>query len=404
MASPFLTPSINQMPQITIQFCGHPDHGLDAIDNELAEYLRGMLSSAPAPAPNVSMEQWETLDAVLTLHYIHPFLYCRAVRLPDNCHPPATVMASWRDRFLKSRARLMRLEIQLAEILNTFRENHIRLLVLKGPAIGNTVYDDPAARPFADLDLLVAPENMVAARNLLKKSGYHWLGNRYELSQDFYYEESFIPHAGGMFGIELHWALDGFSRIGRKEHVDQLFDRAITVKSGNLTFEALDPVDAMIHRALKNVYHKDKEMRLIWLVDVALLAQRISEAGLWPVLQERSVAWHARLALELSLLVAKEWTAPDLPEGFEDFAAWPHPSEAEIILWRHADSRHDSLMAYIGFYLRSSKKPLEKIASLAHLLFPSPAYMQVAYPPARGIRLPLSYARRLWAWLNKSRS
>jgi hypothetical protein len=72
------------------------------------------------------------------------------------------------------------MERQLREILDTFGRENISSLVLKGPALAWTVYPDPATRPFADIDLLVRPDQYMKARNILNQLGYRSQLDRFE--------------------------------------------------------------------------------------------------------------------------------------------------------------------------------------------------------------------------------
>lgn len=60
----------------------------------------------------------------------------------------------------------------LEEILTIFHEEEIQPILLKGAALSLTLYPDPALRPMRDLDILVAPQEVNRAQQLLKANGY----------------------------------------------------------------------------------------------------------------------------------------------------------------------------------------------------------------------------------------
>lgn len=60
----------------------------------------------------------------------------------------------------------------LRDILMQFQENDLTALVLKGAALCHTLYPDPGLRPMRDMDLLLHPDTVDIAQELLKKNGF----------------------------------------------------------------------------------------------------------------------------------------------------------------------------------------------------------------------------------------
>ncbi|NIR15085.1 MAG: nucleotidyltransferase family protein, partial [Desulfobacterales bacterium] len=103
--------------------------------------------------------------------------------------------------------RSLHMERQLQEIIEAFQEQGVRVLVLRGPALAFSLYPDPAMRPSGDLDLLVIPEHVVQARDILESLGYRCLARRFETARDFFREECFVHQEspGNKFPVDLHW-------------------------------------------------------------------------------------------------------------------------------------------------------------------------------------------------------
>jgi hypothetical protein len=83
----------------------------------------------------------------------------------------------------------------LADVARAFDERGVRYLLLKGPAFARWLYDDPVARPYDDIDLLVEQGGLPSARRTLAELGFerrlagmrshertthheHWVGAR----------------------------------------------------------------------------------------------------------------------------------------------------------------------------------------------------------------------------------
>jgi hypothetical protein len=386
-----------------LTLCGESPNALLDFPNELIVYISSLLKNEALPPPELPINQWSEVLSCLRSHWIIPLLYWQISSLAPENHPPEEVMNKMRKSFLISRVRCLRMEKQLDEIIKAFHNEEVQILVLKGPSLALSVYPDPALRPSSDLDLLVLSEQMSQARAILEELGYQNLGKRFEHSRDFYSEETFLhqKNARDNRAIELHWDLHAFSGISREVKVEELFQRAVKIEKAGLTFETLHPVDALIHRAINMAIWHNKDIRLIWIYDTALLAQRLKGSKDWEVLLERSVDWRARLALEYSLKMAQVWIGLKLPKRFDDFSRWPPPTETEAGFWSDAQLRHDRLTSFLRLHWSHTTGVFKKARFLLHLLFPSPRIIRLDYPPAHNWLLPFSYVRRLYRWFKQ---
>jgi hypothetical protein len=386
-----------------LTLCGEPRNALLRLPNDLLSYISSLLRDESPRLPNVSMNQWSDLLSHLIQHGILPLLYWKICSMLQEFRPPEDIISQLKKAFLLNSMSYLQIKRQLGEIVRPFQSEGVRLLVLKGPALGWSIYPDPAMRPSCDLDLLVLPDQIAQARAILVRLGYKCLGKRFKHCKDFYCEESFIPqnYARNNRPVELHWDLHSFSGISRDVRIEDLFLRAVKVESSDLTFETLHPVDALIHRAINMALYHNRVIRLIWIYDMALLARQLVVPDDWKVLQERSVAWRARLALENSLKMAQVWVGLKLPDRFSEFSSWPRPTETEVAAWSDALLRHNRITSFFRLHWSNSSEPLEKTRFLFHLLFPNPKIIRIRYPPSHKWLIPLSYVRRWHRWLRQ---
>jgi len=387
-----------------MKLCGTSDEILLDLPDELLTYVKSVLKNESPLAPKASLDEWSRLLNFLRANWMVPFAYRKIASLPQECHPPEAMTDEMRQAFLVSVVRSLHMERQLQEIIEAFRERDVRVLILRGPALAFSLYPDPAMRTSSDLDLLVMPKNVVQARGILESLGYTCLAKRFEVARDFFREECFIDqkNSGNKFPVDLHWVhweLHPFFKGSEKVEMEDLFQRAWKVETPTLAFETLHPVDYLIHSAIHLVMIHRMEMRLSWIYDTALLAQYLQVPDDWERLQERSVAWRARLPLEHCLKMAQAWAGLELPEGFEDFSAWPRPSEDEADVW--ADTMHHHWVTVL--LKRSLANPsliLKRVPSLLRLLFPHPDMVRLCYPTSSNWLLPISYVRRWFRWID----
>jgi hypothetical protein len=387
-----------------LNLCGTEDKCFLDVSDELLAYICSVLREEAPLAPEASEDEWSNLLYFLQAHWIIPFVYRKIGCLPHECLPPETITDEMRQVFLVSCVRSLHMERQLQEIIEAFREQDVQVLVLRGPALAFSLYEDPAMRPSGDLDLLVLPEQVVQARDILESLGYTCLARRFETARDFFREECFIhqENPGNKFPVDLHWVhweLHPFFNGSEEVEIQDLFHRAWKVETPTLAFQTLHPVDYLIHSAIHLIMIHKNEMRLSWIYDTALLAQHLQVPDDWETLQERCVAWRARLPLEQCLKMAQVWAGLELPEEFDDFSIWPRPTEDETAVW--ADTMHHHWVTIL--LKRSLSNPsllLKRVPSLLRLLFPHPDMVRYCYPASSDWLLPVSYVRRWFRWVD----
>jgi hypothetical protein len=88
----------------------------------------------------------------------------------------------------------------LDQVHQIFEAENIPYLVFKGAALRYSIYDDPAHRPSADIDILINPSDKESAVACLAKAGF-----------DYYCDEQNISHEVTLtrhsVAIDLHWAI-----------------------------------------------------------------------------------------------------------------------------------------------------------------------------------------------------
>lgn len=73
---------------------------------------------------------------------------------------------------ISTRGAILRVDATTAEVTRAFRAAGIRSILLKGPAVARWLYEDRAARPYTDSDLLVSPDDVAAAEDVLRGLGF----------------------------------------------------------------------------------------------------------------------------------------------------------------------------------------------------------------------------------------
>ena len=127
----------------------------------------------------------------------------------------ATVLA---DHLEHARRRVQRLTAALHDVLEVFAAARIRATVLKGMHTSHTYFAEPALRPMADLDVSVAPGDIVGAERALRDAGYAPLPAT-QLARPYRTDwrppgtpvelrSLALTHADDPFQVDLHGTLD----------------------------------------------------------------------------------------------------------------------------------------------------------------------------------------------------
>ena len=90
-----------------------------------------------------------------------------------------------------------------------FASKNVRVIVLKGAALAETIYENIAARPMADVDILVQKKDVDDALNLLTALGYERIANEARPGITTTYENELVLQKSGRKNVllELHWSL-----------------------------------------------------------------------------------------------------------------------------------------------------------------------------------------------------
>jgi hypothetical protein len=353
--------------------------------------------------PKVSIEQWIRLTDILNHNRIIPFLYSRIGVLPENLRPPKYITNIMREYFLASRVRNIKMDKQLERLLLVFKQEQVKVLVMKGPAIAWSVYPDPAMRPYDDIDLLVLPSQFVKAREVMEILGYRCEAKIFEIFKDVQFEEHFHYRGRSIkeLLVEIHWDLHRFYGAKQNIALDDLFHNAITVNTPVFSFEIFNPIDALMHMVSHTGFSHTKDIRLSWICDIAQISSRLEIPEDWLLLQRRSVEWGIRLLLEKFLKMAEAWNGIKIPDKFADFSCWPKPSKIELVLWPHITKRHESALSMLKLRIPGNLGFFERMHLLFCLILPKPDHVRVDFPYRYKWQIPWSYIQYWLKWLAK---
>jgi hypothetical protein len=236
---------------------------------------------------------WLHLEALAESHGLLPLLCweIKAVR-------PGIVPSSIEEKFQQNLRNSMLLTSALFRILDLFAENRIPAIPFKGPTLAVAAYGNLSLRTFADLDILIRPEDVWRARDLLFSDGYASNLKLASSRQSAYlhsYDELVLYGPSESPLVELHWAF-----VPRHFSVSlespELWARAQALAIGSRTVPSLSPEDLFLVLSVHGAKHCWSHLGLV--CDAARL---ISATDLpWPSLLARA----RRLGIHRMVLLA----------------------------------------------------------------------------------------------------
>jgi hypothetical protein len=211
-----------------------------------------------------------------------------------NCNSPLS------EANLPITVHLLRAEITYKKLRELLAKNNIAVLLLKGPHLGNTVYDSPRDRLYGDLDILVRPGDFEKAAGLILADGFGpFAFNEFapEIQRDFKHWE-FISPWGVM--VELHRWLSGHDRYPLDSA--GLFARAEKFYFGETAALGLGSEDLLLHLCLHmgTSYFQVIERKHVFDIARLLKKQKVD----WPVFCERAKKAGARAIVYYALQAA----------------------------------------------------------------------------------------------------
>jgi hypothetical protein len=299
----------------------------------------------------------------------------------------------------------LRNEIMLAELgrlLEQLAAAGIDVIVLKGAALIGLLYRDSALRPMTDIDLLVRPNQVEAAAELLHGEGYRIEGPTREIGQILAYEnellltkQTALPALLPEFVVELHWHL--FDSPHHQHAIDLawFWEERTEIGVGDRSIPVLAPSAQLIHLAGHLALHH-QHRGLLWQYDIYRLLQDWGPALAWPEILEQARACELIGPLRdvLSDLAAR-WRAPVPPAVLAQLAAMEDSPRAMAIYASMTRAERTSTQR-LWTDLAGLPTWRDRVRFAWRNIVPPPVYMRERYGLRHGWQLPLAYGYRWW--------
>jgi hypothetical protein len=362
--------------------------------DRLHELARALVDDTALAAAGADADVQTALWDLATEQAVHVLLAWRIV---------GAAGASWSaERRAAARAALAAAavadEIQRRDVVRTataFAEAGVDALVLKGAAWAHLLYTDPALRPRLDADILIAPPAFDAADRVLRGLGYE--PPPVHTSELVTSQRSYQRTAAQrlVVQVDLHWRVTNRLAFANALPFARVWPRRMRVDAldGAWTMGLVDALQlACVHR----VAHHGDRPELLWLMDIDLLAARLSDAE-WRDLVEQAERNGLIGACALGLARATEWFGTRVPPDVRTaFAAHSDETLDQTFLQAQIDP-----LGILASDWRATGSWSTRLRLVTAHVFPAPDYIRARYGVQRSIWLPFLYAHRAISGLSR---
>jgi Uncharacterised nucleotidyltransferase len=259
---------------------------------------------------------WDFVIARAQPHALIPLLYRNLGEFCADLVPSAVLRQLESDNRVNAE-RNRKNTAEMIRVLRKFKAANISAVPYKGPALAVMAHGDIELRKFWDLDIVVRPRDIIAAKSLLISLGYEWhpmqgqvTGRNESRNFRVWHEYSFIqPDTRAM--VDLHWRITP-SRFPFNVDLNQIWKHLAPARLLDEDIQTFPPEILLLFLCV----HGSKDMwwkRIGWICDIAELMASNPDLD-WSYSFELAKKTGARRMLLLGLALAHELLQAPLPE------------------------------------------------------------------------------------------
>ena len=252
------------------------------------------------------------LSVLASRHGVLPLVYKTLSNLPGTVHSSSRLLSKLESAYQTIARRNMLLSAELLRIVRLFESSGITCLPFKGPTLALRAYGDITLRQYGDLDLLVPPEQISEAAEILSAHGYRSFGSLTLLNDPVWLEaakDMVFQHQKSGVVVELHWKL--FHRTFADARTQaRLWTQPDQLTLQRHTLPVLPDETLLTYLCIHGARHLWE--RLEWIVDIdRLIRNRPID---WAAVDIQAETFRARKMLYLALSLSHRFFTTPLPE------------------------------------------------------------------------------------------
>ena len=258
----------------------------------------------------------EALLAAARRHGLLAILY-RSVQGECSGETAAGLEERLRGLYLRNAERNLRMSAQLIAVVERFEREGVDVVPFKGPVLAEAVYGDIGMRQFADVDILVARDDVRRAGDVLGSLGFELAHGSRTIDDALLQSaecQALFCHRTTSTSLELHWRT-GPRFAYASLPAEDLIAVALPATLIGRTIRGLTPADTYLVICVHAAHH-------LWdqLEHAATLARFIRGGAVddWPSVLDRAAAYGCLRRCLIGAILARRLTGVVLPPELED--------------------------------------------------------------------------------------
>lgn len=166
----------------------------------------------------VARVDWPRLAETLRQRKLLTLLGPRILRLTEGS-ASSGFAAAVEQALAEGRRQNMLLELFTRRVMAMLADAGIRCAPLKGPLLGQAIYGDGGQRLSADIDLLIAAEQLSAAVEVVRELGYAPPGDHLQAGELPLLHFTLVHERGQLPPVELHWRVHWYEQSFARERL-----------------------------------------------------------------------------------------------------------------------------------------------------------------------------------------
>ena len=335
----------------------------------------------------MDFEQWDYFLRLVLKNRVFPSVFRSLSRLDGIVDEK--MLRLLQVRCEQNNLSVVKLMAELIRIARRFDREKVRMISLKGPALGLALYGDLSLRTSKDLDLLVSPKDVDAAEQILISMGYAGCGQtngftprqrRYLLKKGHHF--SYVNGDG--VEVELHWRYDDDYSVG----FDDVWMGRKSVTAFGERIDLLENEENFLFLLHHGTKHGWKRLR--WLLDMREITLR-GEID-WPSLCQKARARGMTSMLDQAFVLLKNLFGLELPAGLKGLEMGQpealRQAQRSAALIASADDlcgmpNHEHYLTFKEYLIGLRRMPLDRLRFFLTLFHPGEIEFQAVRIPDR---------------------
>lgn len=320
---------------------------------------------------------WNIFLKKAQIEGISPLVFSRLPELNKHFDIPEYVAGELKKDYYLSATKNALIFEELKRVLALFNQKGIQVIVMKGAALAETVYGNPALRSMSDVDLLVKKENIHQVDKLLKKLGYSPADRSVDdidFTSTYLTTLDYRNPSKNSPSFHIHWhfvnsTIPNESYIGYIK-MDDIWQAAVRTNIANIETWVMSPYHLIIHLSEHALRVTHSLSKLSYFCDIDRTINYYGKSLDWDILVRDTIRFNLNKMVYTTLYFSAYFIKANVPE---DVLLKLKPERLsipeKIFMRKTAENKRIPGMSYL-IHLSMNKGLAKKLKFVGRTLFP----------------------------------